>query len=564
VSGNRTELSAVLVSYSGLPSSFDSLMPDNGLASLAGSLKREGWRVRILDFATTDMAGRLVPVRHRRRLKWLLSQFVLCRKFGLSLGKRLSDAFQDFNRILLDHARAVEAEIADEIVYEVQQRNARFVGFKLWTGAGQEGTHRIAARLKKACPEIKVFGGGPHVECFQEHVLADLSPTFDAVALGEGEQTIVELARHAVGRKALEDIPGIAFRGVTGGGEPSSRVVKNEGGAIRDLDTLASPCYDTETYPAMAGDRKLRFLMIDESRGCPFSCNFCFHPVKSGNVWRTRSPGRVVDLMREISSETGSRVFRLAGSNPPQDHRVELAHELIRGKTAFEYVSFGHTRSENEQFDLLRESGCVSLFFGVESGSERILDEALNKRTSVKRIASNLLGAKRAGIMTSASLIVPCPFDDSDSLQSTVDLMAKVRPHGISIYLPIVVPRTRWFENPEAFGIEFSGDKLRSLMRYQVRFLMPPPLWDPLPYRICGRDFAEMVKCAMWMDGELGRRRLLPGMNDSLLVLGKYLRMPAKKVRNLNRKMFMTADVNGIESLVRDFNRSVGTGTADE
>jgi len=93
---------------------------------------------------------------------------------------------------------------------------------------------------------------------------------------------------------------------------------------------------------------------------------------------------------------------------------------------------------------------------------------------------------------------------------------------------------------------------------------MPPALWDPLPYRICGRDFAEMVKCAMWMDGELGRRRLLPGMNDSLLVLGKYLRMPAKKVRNLNRKMFMTADVNGIESLVRDFNRSVGTGTADE
>ncbi len=547
---------ALLVNYAGCPSSFDSLMPDNGLANLAGSLKRAGWSVVVHDYAATDMIGRLVPPPYRRRLKWLLLRFLIGHKLSLPAGSGLTDGFHRLVEELGEYARTVQAEIAADLIREIGARNVSFVGFKLWTGAGQEGASRIAAIIRSECQDVKIFGGGPHVENFGEGVLNDLPPVFDVVALGEGEETIVDLAEHALGRKALADIPGIAYRR-NGAGSSKPEIVKNPVRWIADLNTLADPCYAPDVYPAMAGDRKLKLIMLDESRGCPYSCNFCFHPIKSGHEWRLRGAAQVADLMERLSAETGSCTFRLAGSNPPPKHRREIAEELIRRKSKFEYVSFGHTRSRDEPFELLRQSGCISLFFGVESGSQRILDKAVNKRTKVELAKENLLKAKQAGIMTSASLIVPLPFDDDKSLQETIDLMAETQPSGVSVYLPIVGPGTTWYERPEEFGIEFKGDPFTALMRYQVRFLMPPPLWDPLPYSIGGRNYHQMVEIASSVSSRLDKKGILTGVNDSLLLLARQMGAEPAWIRKMNRRLFMTADETGIEDMVRRFNRSV-------
>jgi radical SAM superfamily enzyme YgiQ (UPF0313 family) len=307
----------------------------------------------------------------------------------------------------------------------------------------------------------------------------------------------------------------------------------------------------------MQGDRKLKLIMLDESRGCPFSCNFCPHPLKSGQSWRVRGPERVADLMERIAETTGSRTFRLAGSNPPPEHRRGLAEELVKRGSPFEYVSFGHTRAKEEPFELLRKSGCISLFFGVESCSQEVLDKGLNKKTTVEKISKSLTGAKAAGIMTSASLIVPCPFDTRETLQETVDVMAGLKPDGVSIYLPIVVPGTTWFMEPERFGIELTPGYEGVFMRYQVRFLMPPPLWDPLPYTIGGRDYGAMVDEASWVSSQLDRRGVVTGTNDSLLLMAREMSLSAMKVRNMNRKLFMTANGERIGRMVVRFNRSL-------
>lgn len=548
---DSTSPSALLVNYCGCPSSFDSLMPDNGLANLAGSLKRAGWSVRVMDYATTEMIGRLVPAEFRRRLRRLLLRFVIGNKLGLRIGSGLAASFQTLIGELGEHARTVQEQIAGDLVADIRARNVRFVGFKLWTGAGQEGAATIASAIRMQCPNVPIFGGGPHVENFGKEVLHQLPAAFDVVALGEGEETIVHLAEYALGRRPLSDVPGIAYRRY--GGEIASTSVRR----IADLDTLAAPSYSPDIYPAMRGDRKLKMLMLDESRGCPYACHFCFHPIKSGHEWRVRQAARVADLMEAMSAETGCHTFRLAGSNPPPEHRRAIAEELIRRKAPFEYVSFGHTRSANEPFDLLRRSGCISLFFGVESGSQRILDRAVNKHTKVELVRENLIRAREAGIMTSASLIVPLPFDDAESLQETVDLMAEVRPAGVSVYLPIVMPGTAWYNRPEEFGIAFEGMRLESLMKYQVRFLMPPPLWDPLPYRIGGMSYSDMIQKATWVSSALDKRGVLTGMNDSLLLLSKELGISPTKIRSLNRKLFMTADREGIEALVARFNARV-------
>lgn len=542
--------SALLVNYCGCPSSFDSLMPDNGLANLAGSLKRAGWNVKIMDYATVGTIGRLVPQEFRTRLQELLKRWELSRGQPSQVAE-LAGAFQELMTELGRHAEKVRAEIAAELLADIRANNVSWVGFKLWTGAGQEGAQHLAELLKKERPGLKIFGGGPHVENFGAQVLRGLSQVFDAVALGEGEDAVVQLGEYALGRRRMDEVAGVAYRDAGG------KIMETEVHRVANLDTLADPCYSPEIYPGMAGDQKLKLIMLDESRGCPYSCNFCFHPVKSGRDWRVRGAVRVVDVMEKLCAETGSHVFRLAGSNPPPEHRKAIAEELIKRGSKFEYVSFGHTRSKNEDYARLRESGCVSLFFGVESGSQRVLDQAANKRTNIAQVRENLRRAKEAGILTSASLIAPMPFDDDASLKETVELMAETKPAGVSVYLPIVTPGTTWYKEAERFGIKFDGDPYQALMKYQVRFLMPPPLWDPLPYSIGGLSYRELVKKTAWVTEELEKRGVLTGMNDSLLLVARELGIDHGTVRGLNRKLFMTADGGGIQEVAAKFNRKV-------
>ena len=386
------KLNAILVNYPGYPSSVDSLMPDNGLANLAGSLRREGWNVLILDYANTDIFGRLVPPDLRKELVPLFARYSELQK----VDPDLASEFQKLNEALHNHALGVQKEIAEEIIFKAREMDARFIGFKLWTGAGQEGSLNIASHIKKELPELKIFGGGPHAECFGSCILKELQPAFDVIGLGEGEETIVDLAEYSLGKKELPDIPGIAFWKDNGKKEIAENKVKR----IKDLNTLSDPVYDPEVYPAMKGDNKLKLVMIDESRGCPYSCNFCFHPVKSGRGWRVRDTSSVIDMMESISRTTGASCFRLSGSNPPPDYKNDLASEMIKRGSPFEYISFGHTRSEDEDYALLRKSGLVSLFFGVESGSQSILDRALNKKTKVEGIRKNFSEASKAGIKT--------------------------------------------------------------------------------------------------------------------------------------------------------------------
>jgi radical SAM superfamily enzyme YgiQ (UPF0313 family) len=545
---SRVMPGAVLVNYAGYPSSLDSLMPDNGLASLAGSLVARGYRVRVLDYATPEMIEALVPARLRWRLRALALWFVASRRFPLPAGASLARRYQQLNEDLALHAERVQLDIARDIVNEVRRIDAAFVGFKLWTGAGQQGSLAIARRVKEALPSVKVFGGGPHVECFGADVLAQLAPTFDAVALGEGERTIVELGEHAAGLRPLSACSGVGFLG-----DRTERARRSDAARVEDLDDLPEPCYAPEVYPAMRGDAKLKLVMIDESRGCPYACSFCFHPVKSGRRRRERAPRRVADLMERLAAATGVHTFRLAGSNPSPGLRAALADELLDRGAPFEYVSFGHTRSRREPFERLRRSGCVSLFFGVESCSQEIL-ERLDKRADVLGIHRNLREARRAGIVTTASLIVPCPFDSARTLRHTVQSMAAIRPHGVSVYLPLVVPGTAWFDHPERFQIRLEPGARERLMAYQVRFLMPPPFWDPLPYTISGRDHAAMVEEAVRVSTALDRRGVLTGVNDSLLLVARRLGISAERLRDLNRRMFMTADHAGITALLRRFN----------
>ncbi|NQU16719.1 MAG: cobalamin B12-binding domain-containing protein, partial [Candidatus Saganbacteria bacterium] len=233
----RTRASALLVNYAGYPSQPNSLMPDNGLASLAKQLKFAGHKVKILDYATVDTMRRLTPPFFQKRLEKVLAR--------AKDGKKVR-AFAELKvlaKVLGFHRLMEERRIAREIGGVVRENEVDLLGFKLWSGDGYSGPVRMAGLLKKRFPNLLVVAGGPQVKFFEDRIFS-LTGNFDVLAVGDGEATILPLAEVVLGRD-LGEVPNIYYRK---DGIPT--FTRKE--QISDMDSLPFPIYDEEIYPAMA------------------------------------------------------------------------------------------------------------------------------------------------------------------------------------------------------------------------------------------------------------------------------------------------------------------------
>ena len=548
---------SILINYNGYPSTLDSLTPDNGLASLAGSLINNGHETLIMDFSTTGIIRRLIPKEISDELNEIYEDIVLEMRTKGQLSKPTIDKLLFLDKKLEKHKDMQLMEIADEIVEKAKHIGTDFIGFKLWTGDGFEGSVRMASRIKEKLKNIKIFAGGPHVDWFMERIF-DYTDIFDVLAYGEGEETIVSLADYVNGRINLSDISNIIYK-------KNGEIKISELKRINNLNILSDPVYDSDVYPAMSGDEKAKFIMIDESRGCPNKCYFCIHPRKSGTKWRRRDPIRVVNLMEKIKGDLNVCVFRLSGSNTPADLKKEIANEIIRRQLKIGYSAFGHVReSEKEDYNLLKRSGCISLAFGVESGSQEILDRDINKKVKVEQIISALTECKKAGILTVASIIVPNPHDTPETLKETLDLLIKTKPDSVTMQLPGLIPNTYWYENQKEFGFELEDDYMLKTMVYKIKLLLPPILWEPLPYKINNRTNDEAVMLAQNFSLELEKNGILTGIGDFLLSIGRYLNIPIKELRDKNRRIFFTGDYYEIKNMAKLFNQEVKNMAANK
>jgi len=207
-----------------------------------------------------------------------------------------------------------------------------------------------------------------------------------------------------------------------------------------------------------------------------------------------------------------------------------------------------------KNYELLHDSGCVSLAFGVESGSQEILDRDINKKVSIQQIISALTECKRAGILTVASIIAPCPHDNEKTIKETLDLLILTKPDSVTIQLPGLIPKAFWYKNREQFGFDIDDDYMKSLMLYRIKLLLPPILWDKLPYRINDKSSYELTIIAQKLSSELERNGILTGIGDFLLLIGNLMGIPAADMRDINRKMFFTGNFDMIHKMVGSFN----------
>ncbi len=278
---------------------------------------------------------------------------------------------------------------------------------------------------KEACPDAQVLMGGPHATFADKQILTD-EKSVDIIVRGEGEETMLELAKQSPELQKINDIKGITFR-------KDNQIIQTPNRArIQDLDALPRPAYKylpVEKYKITG--RKL--LPIISSRGCPFHCSFCVASQMFGATIRARSPKNVLDEMEWLRDEYGAEGIAFQDDTLTVDKKraVDIFDGMIERKINLPWGCFSRADVvTKEVLAKMSKAHCNEVGFGVESGCQKMLD-AFHKKVTVEQSENAIKWTKEAGIFVAASLIIGYPGETKETLQQTLDLIRRVEPDDV-------------------------------------------------------------------------------------------------------------------------------------
>jgi radical SAM superfamily enzyme YgiQ (UPF0313 family) len=292
-------------------------------------------------------------------------------------------------------------------------------------------TIRIAREVKRSHPQSVVMLGGPQASVVDASTLQAF-PFIDFIVRGEADETLPLLLAALPDMRRFREIPGVTFR--SGG----SIVRNHDAPAVLDLDKLPMPAFDQ--YPKLGA---CHAVPLELGRGCPFACRFCSTNDFFRRRFRLKSPARVIEQMRAIHRTYGNTRFDLIHDMFTVDRKrvVEFCEALLASGEQFQWHCSARTDCMDEELiALMARAGCVSIFFGIETGSAR-LQRLVDKNLDLREAASCVACAARQGIDTTVSLITGFPNETKKDLRDTVDfLMDAARFDSARLQLHLLAP----------------------------------------------------------------------------------------------------------------------------
>ena len=238
----------------------------------------------------------------------------------------------------------------------------------------------VAAHLvKEARPGTLVVGGGIHFSAVPEETLR-ICPSFDLIVMGEGEATILELTNTwEPGSKNLDGLNGVAGLAWMDGEELHTTEVR---APIKDLGWIPMPAYDL-VDPRRYRMKPYRYpdhMMLEGSRGCPFTCSYCHTTQFWKRRWRPRPVEAILDDMSYVSSRMGRTAFHFTDDSwaTRRDRVIEFCEGVLsRGLKVdiWAQCRVDDLHRDMDLFPLMRRAGFYGFLIGFESGD----DDALNR-----------------------------------------------------------------------------------------------------------------------------------------------------------------------------------------
>ena len=350
-----------------------------------------------------------------------------------------------------------------EALTEVMRSKPQIIG--IYSMFSMKKTSLQLARLLKDSCDLLVAGGPlPTLDP------SDFLEVFDIVAVGEGEETIVEVADCFAKGAPFSGVKGIAFKDAGG-----VKFTAPKAFAV-DLDTLAFPArelFENDAYKAYYFKRfGYTSTPLISSRGCPFSCDFCSRPV-FGTSFRTRSPANIVDEVEQIAEFGYGRVwFADDCFTLNREHLMEVCDLLAKRRLDIGWECLSRVDTmDSEVAEKMKRAGCVRVFFGIESGNDDILT-VMNKQITTAQARRAVCAAKEAGLQVGAFFIVGYPGENDGTVLDTVRFASGLPLDYLSFTLPYPIPGTALHERVKDIGDisvdDWEEPKNWSLIRHKL------------------------------------------------------------------------------------------------
>lgn len=266
----------------------------------------------------------------------------------------------------------------------------------------------------------------------------------------EEEMGILNLALAITDQKPVDEISGISFKKADGSHQ------HNPVAKLPPMVDLPDPAYDLvrleDYYYELLGEN---FALLEASRGCPFSCNFCNLSMFQ-RKYRKTDADRVKRQIEDLVETKGCKSLYIFDLEFTVNRKMamELSQFMVekdyKKKYGFKWAC--QTRADSVDDELcavMKQSGCELIHFGVEAGNEMILKET-NKKITKDGIRKGIHAARKAGIKTAAFFIFGHPGETVEHYRDTLNFALELNPTYASFHPMLPFPGSPQFE--KTFG----------------------------------------------------------------------------------------------------------------
>jgi len=375
----------------------------------------------------------------------------------------------------------------------------------------------LTGMIKRYHPGKKVIVGGS-VGSSIPRIMLEKNPV-DVVCIGEGEETIRELARALENNGDLSKIKGIWYRGNKG--EACQNEIRPP---IKDLDEIPLPAWDlfpmdiylknpvgapnrNKWIDGSADNEESLSMNVFATRGCPYQCIYCYHDFM-GQGYRTRSPENIIKEIRTLYERYGVKYFHFIDDELVLNK--SFIYELCRRFTALSKetgrkITWGCAGRVNlmteDLVSSMADAGCVLIGYGIETGSLKML-ELIKKNTTVEQAKDAIRLTRKYLGWADTSFMIGYPGETRSTVQETVDFCKELDLTPEVIFFMTPYPGTELYsmalkqgrikdEEKYLLGLGEQGEKIRvnftdfsdsELYRIQAEMIEELNAWNKIKH----------------------------------------------------------------------------------
>jgi p-methyltransferase len=380
----------------------------------------------------------------------------------------------------------------------------------------------VVAFVREHSPTTQIIIGGPHMYNISEDYDRD-TQEFIFKQIGadiyildsQGEATLDRVLRALKLGGGLGSIPNLVYQTKSG----YCRAPREPENNNLDEHLIDWSTFDPKFY--------VPSVYMRTARSCPFSCTFCNYPTMAGkHVLASEDP--LISEMQYLR-ERGVRSILFVDDtfNVPLPRFKRLLQKMIAAKVDLRWVSFFRcSNADDETFELMKQSGCLGVFLGIESGDQRILN-AMNKKAKLERYRYGIKRLNELGIVTFGAFIVGFPSETEESARNTLEFIQSTQP---TFYTPQIYYhdlRSPVHRQAKEYGITSSGYSWthngmdwKTASLWVLRMIRDIPDSTPIPlYSMSLWGILYLLERGFSIDvqrkfGNIGREMMVAGYSD--------------------------------------------------